>query len=151
MSDSSYDPFDLPEHRPVHPARPAQPPADPFGMPQQARYPQQPAAPVNLPRAQAVPMAPQVAAPQPAVPPGQNPYLDQVADTFRLAEEQKQQKVKREREEAARRAAEMRAQEKAARQAQDAGGGVSGFVLWIGALAVINFLSFVFDWPFWVY
>jgi hypothetical protein len=32
---------------------------------------------------------------------------------------------------------------------EDSGGG--GFIVWILALLAINFLSLVFDWPFWVY
>ncbi|MCA9121222.1 MAG: hypothetical protein H6822_21760 [Planctomycetaceae bacterium] len=34
--------------------------------------------------------------------------------------------------------------------ASDDGGGM-GWLLWIGALLLINFLSFVFGWGFWVY
>ncbi len=26
-----------------------------------------------------------------------------------------------------------------------------GWLAWIGLLILINFLSYVFDWPFWVY
>lgn len=34
--------------------------------------------------------------------------------------------------------------------ASDDGGGM-GWLIWIGALLLINFLSFVFGWGFWVY
>jgi len=33
----------------------------------------------------------------------------------------------------------------------DGDGGAMGWITWIGILVVINFLSWVFDWPFWVY
>lgn len=33
----------------------------------------------------------------------------------------------------------------------DEGGGCFGWVAWIGILLFINFLSWLFDWPFWVY
>ena len=39
-------------------------------------------------------------------------------------------------------------------QGEASGGGGSGawgWLIWIGALLLINFLSWVFDWPFWVY
>jgi hypothetical protein len=29
--------------------------------------------------------------------------------------------------------------------------GGSGWLLWIGVLILINFLSWLFDWSFWVY
>ncbi len=32
---------------------------------------------------------------------------------------------------------------------EEKGGG--GWLMWIGVLLLINFLSYVFDWPFWVY
>lgn len=31
------------------------------------------------------------------------------------------------------------------------GGGGSGWLIWIGLLLLINFLSWLFNWPFWVY
>ncbi len=30
-------------------------------------------------------------------------------------------------------------------------GGIPGWVVWLGGLLVINFLSWLFNWPFWVY
>ncbi len=30
-------------------------------------------------------------------------------------------------------------------------GGGGGWLVWIGVLLFINLLSWVFDWPFWVY
>ena len=42
------------------------------------------------------------------------------------------------------------AQDRAA-QSNDGGGGGMGWLIWIGAILFINFLSWVFDWPFWVY
>jgi hypothetical protein len=32
----------------------------------------------------------------------------------------------------------------------DEGGGL-GWLVWIGALLLINFLSWAFDWSFWIY
>ena len=29
--------------------------------------------------------------------------------------------------------------------------GAGGWLTWIGLLLLVNFLSYVFDWPFWVY
>jgi hypothetical protein len=31
------------------------------------------------------------------------------------------------------------------------GGGAGSWLVWIFLLLVINFLSWLFDWPFWVY
>ena len=31
------------------------------------------------------------------------------------------------------------------------GGGIGGWVILIVILVVVNFLSWVFDWPFWIY
>lgn len=31
------------------------------------------------------------------------------------------------------------------------GSGVPGCLIWIGILLLINFLSYLFDWPFWIY
>lgn len=33
----------------------------------------------------------------------------------------------------------------------DEGSGVSGWLVWIGILILINILSAIFDWPFWIY
>lgn len=33
----------------------------------------------------------------------------------------------------------------------DDGGGIPGWLIWIGLLIGINVLSYLFDWPFWVY
>jgi hypothetical protein len=41
-------------------------------------------------------------------------------------------------------------QAKTNRRAQASDDG-SGFAIWIGLLLVINFLSWVFNWPFWIY
>lgn len=30
-------------------------------------------------------------------------------------------------------------------------GGGMGWLVWIGVILFINFLSYVFNWPFWVY
>ena len=30
-------------------------------------------------------------------------------------------------------------------------GGAGGWLVWIGLLILVNFLSWLFDWPFWVY
>ena len=34
---------------------------------------------------------------------------------------------------------------------EDEGGGAMGWLVWIGAILFINFLSWVFGWPFWIY
>jgi hypothetical protein len=31
------------------------------------------------------------------------------------------------------------------------GGGMMGWVVFIGILLLVNLLSYIFDWPFWVY
>ncbi len=31
------------------------------------------------------------------------------------------------------------------------GSGAMGWIVWIGILGLINFLSWAFDWPFWIY
>ena len=36
-------------------------------------------------------------------------------------------------------------------ESDDNGSGIGGWVTWIGVLVVINFLSWTFDWPFWIY
>jgi hypothetical protein len=43
--------------------------------------------------------------------------------------------------------------EAAMQEEPSSGGGsrVGGWVLWLGALVVINLLSWAFDWPFWIY
>jgi hypothetical protein len=41
------------------------------------------------------------------------------------------------------------AQDRAAKS--NAGEGGMGWLIWIGAILFINFLSWVFNWPFWVY
>ena len=33
----------------------------------------------------------------------------------------------------------------------DDSGGAGGWLVWIGVLLLINFLSWMFDWSFWVY
>ena len=33
----------------------------------------------------------------------------------------------------------------------DDGGGAMGWLIWIGALLLINFLSWAFNWGFWLY
>lgn len=33
----------------------------------------------------------------------------------------------------------------------DDGDGCGGWLAWIAILGIINFLSYIFDWPFWVY
>lgn len=33
----------------------------------------------------------------------------------------------------------------------DDSGGLGGWLVWIGLLVLINFLSWLFDWSFWVY
>ena len=43
------------------------------------------------------------------------------------------------------------ADESDADESDDNGGGIGGWVTWIGVLVVINFLSWTFDWPFWIY
>ena len=35
--------------------------------------------------------------------------------------------------------------------ADDEGGGGWGWLLWLGALGLINLLSWLFDWSFWIY
>jgi len=30
-------------------------------------------------------------------------------------------------------------------------GGAAGWMIWVGILLLINLLSFLFDWPFWIY
>ena len=30
-------------------------------------------------------------------------------------------------------------------------GGLPGWLVWIGLLILVNVLSYIFDWPFWVY
>jgi hypothetical protein len=34
---------------------------------------------------------------------------------------------------------------------RERGGGGMGWLVWIGAILFINFLSWLFGWPFWVY
>ncbi len=34
---------------------------------------------------------------------------------------------------------------------QSDSGSTGGWLTWIGLLLLVNFLSYVFDWPFWVY
>ncbi len=34
---------------------------------------------------------------------------------------------------------------------EDGGSGIGGIFIWIGVLALVNILSYVFDWPFWIY
>lgn len=34
---------------------------------------------------------------------------------------------------------------------EDDDSGVGGWVIWIGIILGINFLSYLFDWPFWIY
>ncbi len=31
------------------------------------------------------------------------------------------------------------------------GSGVPGWLIWVGVLIGVNVLSYVFDWPFWIY
>lgn len=31
------------------------------------------------------------------------------------------------------------------------GDGLPGWVIWIGILLLINLLSYIFDWPFWIW
>ena len=31
------------------------------------------------------------------------------------------------------------------------GGGAMSWLIWIGLLGLINLLSWLFDWPFWIY
>ena len=33
----------------------------------------------------------------------------------------------------------------------DGGGGGGGGLVWIGLLVLVNFLSWLFDWSFWIY
>ena len=40
--------------------------------------------------------------------------------------------------------------ERAAAQSSSGGGGM-GWLIWIGALLLINLLSYLFEWPFWIY
>ncbi len=35
--------------------------------------------------------------------------------------------------------------------AQSSGGGGMGWLVWIGLLLFINLLSYLFNWPFWIY
>ena len=35
--------------------------------------------------------------------------------------------------------------------AKSGGGGGKSWLIWIGALLLINLLSYLFDWPFWIY
>ncbi|MDP7274175.1 MAG: hypothetical protein QF363_01755 [Planctomycetaceae bacterium] len=35
--------------------------------------------------------------------------------------------------------------------AASSGSGAMGWIVWIGILGLINFLSWAFDWPFWLY
>ncbi len=50
---------------------------------------------------------------------------------------------------AARRGASRRARSGA--METDSGGDGAGWLIWIGILLLINLLSWIFDWPFWVY
>lgn len=34
---------------------------------------------------------------------------------------------------------------------ESGGGGAASWLIWIGLLLLVNFLSWAFDWPFWVY
>jgi hypothetical protein len=34
---------------------------------------------------------------------------------------------------------------------EQGGSGIPGFVIWIGLLLGVNGLSWMFDWPFWIY
>lgn len=43
------------------------------------------------------------------------------------------------------------AQHDASESSRGGGGEGMGWLLWIGALLFINLLSWLFDWPFWVY
>jgi hypothetical protein len=36
-------------------------------------------------------------------------------------------------------------------QKRNESSGVGGWVIWIGLLLLINLLSWIFDWPFWIY
>jgi len=47
-------------------------------------------------------------------------------------------------------AAQLASDQHVAAQSHGAGGGM-GWLLWIGALLLINFLSWVFGWGFWIY
>ena len=38
-----------------------------------------------------------------------------------------------------------------AESAKSNDGGGMGWLVWIGLLVLINFLSYVFNWPFWIY
>jgi predicted acetyltransferase len=44
----------------------------------------------------------------------------------------------------------MRMSEAAAAQ-EESGGGGGGWLLWIGIIIGINVLSYIFNWPFWIY
>lgn len=41
--------------------------------------------------------------------------------------------------------------QRAAAHSNGGGGGGMGWLIWIGALLFINLLSYLFNWPFWIY
>jgi len=40
---------------------------------------------------------------------------------------------------------------RAAMAGESGGGGAVSWLIWIGILLLVNFLSWAFNWPFWVY
>lgn len=34
---------------------------------------------------------------------------------------------------------------------EEGGSGAGGWLIWIGILALVNLLSWIFDWSFWLY